>query len=262
MDEFQLGLFYTFVVLCCILSILKMTYYPKNEKQVSSNWKQLLASGNIKTSRKRKKTGELDKKVEDKIDKLVKKESFKGPTRAVAMDCEMVGVGEKGEQSILARVSIVNQFGNCLYDKYVKPTEKVTDYRTPVSGIRPQDIENAYDFKIVQKEVYDLLKDRILVGHALKNDLKVLFIDHPKKRTRDTSIYFRKKLKIYCPSLRRLAQDVLNIKIQGGEHDSVVDAQAAMRLYTLYKTQWENDLSKKKQKKEKNNEVEEEKKEI
>lgn len=56
------------------------------------------------------------------------------------MDCEMVGVGPKGEDSILARVSIVNQFGKCVYDKYVKPTEKVTDYRTAVSGIRPQNI--------------------------------------------------------------------------------------------------------------------------
>ena len=58
------------------------------------------------------------------------------------MDCEMVGVGFGGKDSILARVSIVNHFGHCIYDKYVKPREKVTDYRTAVSGIRPKDIEN------------------------------------------------------------------------------------------------------------------------
>jgi len=29
------------------------------------------------------------------------------------------------------------------------------------------------DFKTVQKEVADILKGRILVGHALRNDLKV-----------------------------------------------------------------------------------------
>ena len=58
------------------------------------------------------------------------------------MDCEMVGVGYGGKDSILARVSIVNHFGNCIYDKYVKPREKVTDYRTAVSGIRPKDIEH------------------------------------------------------------------------------------------------------------------------
>lgn len=62
-------------------------------------------------------------------------------TRIVAMDCEMVGVGPKGEDSIVARVSLVNQFGKCIYDKYVKPTEKVTDYRTAVSGIRPENFK-------------------------------------------------------------------------------------------------------------------------
>ena len=58
------------------------------------------------------------------------------------MDCEMVGVGLEGKESILARVSIVNHFGQCLYDKYAKPVEKVTDYRTFVSGIRPADLKN------------------------------------------------------------------------------------------------------------------------
>ena len=54
----------------------------------------------------------------------------------------MVGVGYQGQESILARVSLVNHFGHCVYDKFVKPTEKVTDYRTKVSGIRKEDIEN------------------------------------------------------------------------------------------------------------------------
>uniref|UniRef100_A0A3Q0SNQ0 Exonuclease domain-containing protein n=1 Tax=Amphilophus citrinellus TaxID=61819 RepID=A0A3Q0SNQ0_AMPCI len=65
-----------------------------------------------------------------------------GSRSTVAIDCEMVGVGPDGEDSILARVSIVNQFGKCIYDRYVKPTEKVTDYRTAVSGIRPEDIKD------------------------------------------------------------------------------------------------------------------------
>lgn len=63
-------------------------------------------------------------------------------TRTVAIDCEMVGVGTDGEESIVARVSIVNQFGKCIYDKYVRPTERVTDYRTEFSGIRPGNIKN------------------------------------------------------------------------------------------------------------------------
>ncbi|XP_010147063.1 PREDICTED: RNA exonuclease 4, partial [Eurypyga helias] len=131
-------------------------------------------------------TGESKQSVEQV---LVKENASEGLTRAVAMDCEMVGVGPKGEDSIVARVSIVNQFGKCVYDKYVKPTEKVTDYRTAVSGIRPQNVNTGEDFKTVQKEVADILKGRILVGHALRNDLKVLFLDHPQKKIRDTQRY-------------------------------------------------------------------------
>ncbi|KAH0519131.1 RNA exonuclease 4 [Microtus ochrogaster] len=104
---------------------------------------------------------------------LEKEQAFSGLTKALALDCEMVGVGPKGEESIAARVSIVNQYGKCVYDKYVKPTEPVTDYRTAVSGIRPENLKQGEEFEVVKKEVAEILKGRILVGHALHNDLKV-----------------------------------------------------------------------------------------
>ncbi|NXW07947.1 REXO4 exonuclease, partial [Fregetta grallaria] len=154
---------------------------------------------------------------------LVKEKASEGLTRAVAMDCEMVGVGPKGEDSIVARVSIVNQFGKCIYDKYVKPTEEVTDYRTAVSGIRPENINTGEDFKTVQKEVAEILNGRILVGHALRNDLKVLFLDHPKKKIRDTQRYkpFRQRVKNPWPSLKLLCERLLNVQVQTSEHCSV-----------------------------------------
>ncbi|NXC54757.1 REXO4 exonuclease, partial [Aleadryas rufinucha] len=178
---------------------------------------------------------------------LVKEKAFDGLTRAVAMDCEMVGVGPKGEDSIVARVSIVNHFGKCIYDKYVKPTEKVTDYRTAVSGIRPQNINTGEDFKTVQKEVAEILKGRILVGHALKNDLKVLLLDHPQKKMRDTQRYkpFKQRVKSSRPSLKLLCERLLNVQVQTAEHCSIQDAQAAMRLYTLEKKKWEAALKNK-----------------
>ncbi|XP_018419568.1 PREDICTED: RNA exonuclease 4 [Nanorana parkeri] len=172
---------------------------------------------------------------------LVKDRAFEGLTRTVAIDCEMVGVGTDGEESMVARVSIVNQFGKCIYDKHVKPTERVTDYRTEVSGIRPGDIKNGEDFKVVQKEVSEILKGRILVGHALHNDLKILFLDHPKKAIRDTQKYkpFRREVQSGRPSLKQLCEKILSVKVQTGEHSSVQDAQAAMRLYTMEKKNWE-----------------------
>ena len=41
----------------------------------------------------------------------------------------------------------------------------------------------------VQKDVAALLKGRILVGHAVFNDLKVLMLDHPRTMTRDTAFF-------------------------------------------------------------------------
>lgn len=184
---------------------------------------------------------------------LVKDGAFEGLTKAVAMDCEMVGVGPDKVDSILARVSIVNQFGKCVYDKYVKPTEKVTDYRTWVSGIRPENIKDGEAFKVVQKEVADILKGRTLVGHAIHNDLKILLLDHPKKRIRDTQKYkpFKAVTKCGRPSLKHLCREILKIKVQESEHSSVQDAQATMRLYTLARKEWEAELkAKHKEKKE------------
>nr|XP_034958109.1 RNA exonuclease 4 [Zootoca vivipara] len=172
---------------------------------------------------------------------LVKENAFEGLTKAVAMDCEMVGVGPTGKDSIVARVSIVNLFGKCVYDKYVKAMEKVTDYRTAVSGIRPENLKTGEDFKIVQEEVASILKGRVLVGHALHNDLKILFLDHPKKKIRDTQRYkpFKQEVKSGRPSLKLLCEKLLNVKVQAFEHSSVQDAQAAMRLYMMARKQWE-----------------------
>lgn len=173
---------------------------------------------------------------------LVKEQPFGGLTKALAMDCEMVGVGPKGEESIVARVSLVNQHGWCVYDKHVKPTQPVTDYRTAVSGVRPADLAQGEEFEVVQREVADLLKGRILVGHALHNDLKALFLGHPKKKTRDTQKYkpFRTQVKSGRPSLKLLAERILGIQVQQAEHCSVQDAQVAMRLYVLVKRDWES----------------------
>lgn len=101
----------------------------------------------------------------------------------------MVGVGLEGRESSLARVSLVNYYGHVLLDVFVRQRERVVDYRTQWSGIRPKDMVNgafficasrrcielplAKPFAEVQEKVADLLKDRILVGHAVHNDLKV-----------------------------------------------------------------------------------------
>jgi len=164
---------------------------------------------------------------------------------AVALDCEMVGCGDNGSENTLARISIVDRLGNCLYDKYVQPPCRITDYRTKYSGIRPKDLINAMPFKEVQREVAVLIKNKLLVAHAVKNDLDVLMLSHPHHMIRDTSTYdeFRKKYRGMVPSLKNLSRDYLNVAIQKGEHDSVEDARATMKVYMMHHQKWEESLA-------------------
>lgn len=165
-----------------------------------------------------------------------------GLTDELAIDCEMVECYH--HKSVLARISIVNLFGHPILDRYVAPPSAVTDYRTRWSGIRRKDLVDALDFDTVQKEVADIIKGRIIVGHAIHNDFNVLKLHHPPNMIRDTSIYFRYLFQGKSPSLKKLSECVLGIKIQKGEHDSIQDAQATMKLYVKERDRWNEMITK------------------
>lgn len=164
------------------------------------------------------------------------------------MDCEMVGVGPNPDNdSALARVSIVNFNGDQVYDSFVRPKEMVTDWRTHVSGILPKHMVEARTLEQVQKDVADIIDERILVGHAIRNDLDALMLSHPKRDIRDTSKYppYRKIAGGGSPRLKMLAAEYLGLDIQGGAHSSVEDARATMLLYRREKDGFEKEHAKK-----------------
>jgi RNA exonuclease 4 len=164
------------------------------------------------------------------------------------MDCEMVGVGPNPDNdSVLARVSIVNFNGDQVYDSYVRPKEMVTDWRTHVSGIAPKHMVEARTLEQAQKEVAEIMDGRILVGHAVSNDLDALLLGHPKRDIRDTSKHpeYRKIAGGGSPRLKMLAEHFLGLKIQEGAHSSVEDARATMALYRREKDSFEREHLKK-----------------
>ncbi|KAM5354327.1 hypothetical protein ACJ41O_000976 [Fusarium nematophilum] len=168
-----------------------------------------------------------------------------GIGKYIAIDCEMVGVGPGGHESALARVSIVDFHGRQVYDSYVKPKEKVTNWRTAVSGISQKSMRFARDFEEVQGEVDKLLQDRILIGHDLKHDLEALILSHPARDIRDTAKFpgFRKYGNGRKPALRLLAQQLLGVEIQEGAHSSIEDARATMLLFRKHKSAFDMDHS-------------------
>lgn len=169
-----------------------------------------------------------------------------------ALDCEMVGIGQDGLESALARVSLVNFENQVVLDTYVKVDEGVTDYRTFVSGIEPKHIRSnsAMPLQKVQRLVSNILNGKILVGHGLENDLKVMGIHHPWCDIRDTAKFapFMRKIQkeneetIICP--RRLRDLVMEkfgkeIQVMGKAHSPIEDAIAAMDLYKAVRHEWE-----------------------
>lgn len=178
----------------------------------------------------------------------------------------MVGIGPNGRDHMLARVSIVNENGDIILDRYVKPTEPVVDYRTKHSGITPIHLRNAHSFADVQAEVSRIKLNRILVGHALHNDFRVLKMEHPKRYAfsdhktkcllicvalffgrliRDTSTY--RKCREFSdgttPALRLLTNCILKYDIQTGSHCSIEDARATMAIYQRYAKSWERAMA-------------------
>ena len=247
-----------------------------NAPAVSVNWQKLVARGDIRTSEKgkhRKHDFDPSTKENDggntnatkgdgknniELRKPTPTSRDASVTEIVAMDCEMVGVGEDGSRSVLARVTVVNEYGNVILDTFVQATERVTDYRTKVSGVRPRDLKNAPKFVDVQKMVSKLIDKKIVVGHGLKHDFRALLLNHPRERTRDTALYhvFTRPLRSTercvegaprgrgSRSLKELTRTHLRMTIQDGEHSSAEDARAALFLYSKYKRKWEKSLKK------------------
>lgn len=170
-------------------------------------------------------------------------------TDVLALDCEMVGVGEGGVESMLAQVCVINEYGNTVYLSYSRAYKTVTDYRTHVSGILPRHVEgsSAREFADVKRDVAELIKGRIVVGHALENDFSALQLHHPREDTRDTAKWrpllrpphFRKPRR-----LRHLARDFCALSIQCGDaHDPAEDALAALAIYRKFRNNWEGQLA-------------------
>ena len=61
-------------------------------------------------------------------------------TEILSLDCERI-LTKKGDR--LARISIVNFYGNIVFDTLVKPWSKVIDYREAITGIKKVDLEHA-----------------------------------------------------------------------------------------------------------------------
>jgi PAB-dependent poly(A)-specific ribonuclease subunit 2 len=145
----------------------------------------------------------------------------------------------------LARVSVCRglgeQAGLPFIDDYIAVTEPVVDYLTEWSGIEPGDLDRATShhspvgLKHAYKKLWLLLnKGCIFVGHSLGNDFRTINIHVPKKQVVDTVDLFFKPSLHRKLNLKFLAWCVLKEKIQQSTHDSIEDAETALKLWRKY----------------------------
>lgn len=244
-------------------------------------WYQRISSPIIRSSRGNEKSRETSHRFNvnraANVDVISDGDTGLKNVAVMGLDCEMVGAGRDGTISLLGRCSLVllvqDEDGESdgddnssairvttVYDKFVRPSKKVTDYRTPWSGITKDDLRGlgslpCVPFEVCRTEVAALLasyegKAVVLVGHALKNDFDVLNLRHPFGLTRDTATcrWFmksgRSRNKMLQRKLSHLVEEELGMDIQGGGggHSSVEDAEAALRLYWKVRLAWEHSL--------------------
>lgn len=145
-----------------------------------------------------------------------------------ALDCEMCSTSIGTE---VTKVTVVNHLFQVVYESLVKPKNPILDYNTVFSGLREGDLDNVkVTLEDVQAELLHLFNDRtILIGHALRNDLKVLKIAHMKVIDTEDVFPHNKGLP-YTRSLKRIVEEQFRMSIQKFDHDSKQDAIACMNL--------------------------------
>lgn len=149
-------------------------------------------------------------------------------TNIYAIDCEMCFT-EQGLE--LTKVTVIDLYGNLVYDTLVKPKNKIIDYNTKFSGITEEQMSNV-TMTLTQVQE-DLLKfihaETILLGHNLASDFRVLQLFH-KNVVDTTMVCPHSKGFPYCMALKTLARNSLNREIQKDTHDSLEDARTVVDI--------------------------------
>ncbi|KAI9768887.1 MAG: hypothetical protein M1839_003864 [Geoglossum umbratile] len=165
--------------------------------------------------------------------------------QAVALDCEMAGVkGATSEVVLLCAVDYLT--GETLVNKLIKPSKRVVDWRTRVSGVTAEAMAAAIaqgqaldGWQEARQELWSHVDaDTVLIGHSLQNDLDVLRVVHT--RVVDSAILARNAAGGRRQwGLKSLCDELLGLEIQGYErkgHDCLEDTLAA-REVVLWCTQ-------------------------
>lgn len=120
-----------------------------------------------------------------------------GPKNQTVFDLARVETDVRDErdyQHVLVRVAVLTKYGQVIYDQLVQPIEKVTDYRTEITGVSRSDFQIDYEkmkrtqskssqqlttvfmnpkvhtLSQVRNAVAELIENRIIIGYLLSSN--------------------------------------------------------------------------------------------
>ncbi|WFD29088.1 poly(A)-specific ribonuclease [Malassezia sp. CBS 17886] len=183
-------------------------------------------------------------------------------TEFVELEREELEVFSDGARSLvrpsclaLARVSVLRgqgeHEGEPFIDDHIHTEAPVVDYLTQYSGIKPGDLDPATTTHtlVSRKTAYKKLRMLVdlgcrFIGHGLAKDFRIVNIYVPPAQVIDTVALYHSASHPRNCSLRFLAWFLLKQNIQKGlalthgdvheGHDSIEDADAALKLYRRY----------------------------
>jgi len=91
--------------------------------------------------------------------------------RPVYLDTETTGLDLKDE---IVEISIVNEDGSILLDKFVRPIQPIPSEATRIHGITNRDVKSALIWPILWREVRPLLAGRLIVIYNADFDLRMM----------------------------------------------------------------------------------------
>jgi DNA polymerase-3 subunit epsilon len=91
--------------------------------------------------------------------------------RPVYLDTETTGLNPKDE---IVEISIVDEDGSVLIDKFVRPLQPIPSEATRIHGITNEDVKGALRWPILWQEVRPLLAGRLIVMYNAEFDLRMM----------------------------------------------------------------------------------------
>lgn len=168
---------------------------------------------------------------------------------AIVLDCEMAGAIDG--QNELIQITMIEFFsGRVLRSSLVNPSKSIQDWREDITGINAASMQSAVSkgealqgWEAARDDLWQLAdKETILIGHSVRNDLRVLHTFHEK--IIDSAILaadavLGNKSKIGKRwGLELLCAELLGIQIRRplggrGVHDALEDALATREVVLL-----------------------------